>query len=176
MISHFFIDRPVFAAVISIVILIAGCIALFTLPIDQYPYISPPSVKVSASYPGATANTVVESVATPLEQELNGVPNMIYMNSKSTNSGSMSLSVTFEVGTDPDLAAVDVQNQTKLADSNLPIDVLTEGVSVEKEAAIDLLKIAITSDDPKYDDIYLSNYVSIYIASAIRRILSLIHI
>lgn len=170
MISHFFIDRPVFAAVISIAIVIMGAITVFTLPIDQYPYISPPAVKVSATFPGATANTVAESVAISLEQELNGVPNMIYMTSKSTNTGRMSLEVTFDVGTDPDLAAVDVQNQAKLAESDLPIDVVAEGVSVEKQAAIDLLKIAVTSEDPKYDDIYLSNYVAINIASAIRRI------
>jgi multidrug efflux pump len=169
-ISHFFIDRPVFAAVISIGIVIAGAIAMFSLPVDQYPYISPPAVKVSATFPGATANTVSESVAIPLEQELNGVPNMIYMISKSTNTGGMSLEVTFDVGTNPDLAAVDVQNQTKLAESDLPIDVASEGVSVEKQAAIDLLKIAVTSKDPKYDNIYLSNYVAINIASAIRRI------
>jgi multidrug efflux pump len=169
-ISHYFIDRPVFAAVISIAIVIMGAITVFTLPIDQYPYISPPAVKVSATFPGATANTVAESVAISLEQELNGVPNMIYMTSKSTNTGRMSLEVTFDVGTDPDLAAVDVQNQAKLAESDLPIDVVSEGVSVEKQAAIDLLKIAVTSEDPKYDDIYLSNYVAINIASAIRRI------
>jgi hydrophobe/amphiphile efflux-1 (HAE1) family protein len=169
-ISYYFIDRPVFAAVISIVIVLAGGIAFLTLPVDQYPYINPPAVKVSATFPGATAGTVAESVATPLEQELNGVPNMIYMDSKSTNSGRMSLVVTFDVGTNPDMAAVDVQNQAKLADGNLPIDVLTEGVSVEKEAAIELLKIALISDDPKYDGIYLSNYVSIYIATAIRRV------
>ena len=170
MISQFFIDRPVFAAVISIVIVIVGGIALFALPIDQYPYISPPAVRVSTSFPGATANTVAESVAIPLEQELNGVPNMIYMTSRSTNTGSMSLEVTFDVGTNPDLAAVDVQNQAKLAESDLPIDVVAEGVSVEKQAAIDLLKIAVTSEDPKYDSVYLSNFVSINIAAAIRRI------
>jgi len=169
-ISQFFIDRPVFAAVISIGIVILGAIAMFTLPIDQYPYINPPAVKVSASFPGATANTVAESVAIPLEQELNGVPNMIYMSSRSTNTGSASLELTFDVGTDPDLAAVDVQNQAKLAESDLPIDVVTEGISVEKQAAIDLLKIAVTSKDPKYDDIYLSNYMAINISSAIRRI------
>ena len=154
MISHFFIDRPVFAAVISIGIVIAGAIAMFSLPVDQYPYISPPAVKVSATFPGATANTVSESVAIPLEQELNGVPNMIYMTSKSTNTGGMSLEVTFDVGTNPDLAAVDVQSQAKLAESDLPIDVVSEGVSVEKQAAIDLLKIAVTSKDPTYDIIY----------------------
>jgi len=169
-ISHFFIDRPVFAAVISIIIVIAGSIAVFMLPIDQYPYINPPAVKVSATFPGATANTVAESVAAPLEQELNGVPNMIYMASKSTNTGNMSIEITFDVGTNPDLAAVDVQNEAKLAESNLPIDVVAEGVSVEKQAAIDLLKIAVTSKNPKYDNLYLSNYMSINIASAIRRI------
>lgn len=170
MISQFFIDRPVFAVVISLSIVILGSIAVLTLPIDQYPYINPPAVKVSATFPGATANTVSESVAIPLEQELNGVPNMTYMTSHCTNSGKASIEITFEVGTNPDLAAVDVQNQTKLAESDLPADVIAEGISVEKQAAIDLLKIGLTSTEAKYDDIYLSNYMAINIASAIRRI------
>jgi hydrophobe/amphiphile efflux-1 (HAE1) family protein len=170
MIARLFVDRPVFAAVISIVITLVGLISVFTLPIDQYPYITPPSVKVSASFSGATADTAAESVAAPLEQELNGVPNMIYMSSQSSKSGSVGISVTFDVGTNPDLAAIDVQNSAKQADANLPVDVMQEGVSVEKEAAVELLKIALTSNDEKYDDIYLSNYVAINIAAAVRRI------
>ncbi len=170
MIASFFIDRPIFAVVISIIIVLIGGIALLVLPIDQYPYISPPTVSISTSFPGATANTAAESVAIPLEQQLNGVPSMVSMNSRSTNSGGVSLDIEFEVGTNPDLAAVDVQNQAKLAEGDLPVDVASEGVSVEKKAAIDLLKIAVTSQDPKYDSTYLSNYVTINIASAIRRI------
>ena len=170
MIAQHFVDRPVFAIVISVVITLVGGISLLTLPIDQYPYITPPAVKISTSYPGATAVTAAESVAAPLEEEINGVPNMTYMRSQSTRSGSVNISVTFEVGTNPDLAAVDVQNSAKQANSVLPADVAQEGVSIEKEASVELLKIALTSDDPKYDDIYLSNYVSININAALRRI------
>uniref|UniRef100_UPI001892D237 efflux RND transporter permease subunit n=1 Tax=Shewanella sp. TC10 TaxID=1419739 RepID=UPI001892D237 len=128
--AQFFVNRPVYACVISIVIVLLGLIAMFQLPIDQYPYITPPQVKVSASYPGATSTTAAESVATPLEQELNGLPNMIYMSSKSTNSGSANVTITFDVGTNPDLAAVDVQNSTQQATGSLPIDVQTDTPSV----------------------------------------------
>lgn len=170
MIAQFFIKRPVFAAVISIVITLIGLISLFTLPIDQYPYISPPAVKVSTSFPGATANTAAQSVAMPVEQELNGVPGMLYMRSSSSKTGSVNITVTFEVGTDQDLAAVNVQNNAKQADAQLPTDVMQEGVTVDKEASIELLKLALTSDETKYDDVYLSNFMSINVADAIRRI------
>ena len=170
MFSHFFIKRPVFAIVISLVILLTGLVSLFTLPIDQYPDIAPPSVKVSASFPGATAETASESVAIPLEQELNGTPNMLYMESKATNSGSVGITLTFDVGTDPDLALVDVQNTASQAGSNLPVDVQTEGVNVSNESSVDLLKLALTSDDPRYDEIYLSNYASINVEAALKRV------
>ena len=168
--AQFFVTRPVYACVISIVIVLLGLIAMFKLPIDQYPYITPPQVKVSASYPGAASTTAAESVATPLEQELNGLPNMIYMSSKSTNSGSTNVTITFDVGTNPDLAAVDVQNSTQQAAGSLPIDVQTEGVSVSKEASVELLKLALTSTDDRYDEIYLSNYATINIQAALKRI------
>ncbi len=170
MIAQHFVQRPILASVVSIVITLAGLIAAFSLPIDQYPYITPPMVKVSTSFPGSTAITAAESVATPLEQELNGTPNMVYMRSSSSKSGSVNITLTFDVGTDPDLAAVDVQNRAKQADSNLPVDVMQEGVNVEKKAAVELLKLALMSSDEKYDDIYLSNYVSINIEAALRRI------
>lgn len=170
MIAQHFVDRPVFATVISVVITLVGTISLLTLPIDQYPYITPPAVRIATSYPGATAVTAAESVAAPLEEEINGVPNMIYLRSQSTRSGGVNITVTFDVGTNPDLAAVDVQNSAKQADSILPADVAQEGVSIEKDASVELLKIALTSDDPKYDDIYLSNYVTININGALRRI------
>ncbi len=168
--AQFFVARPVFACVISIVIVLLGSIAMFKLPIEQYPYITPPQVKVSASYPGATSTTTAESVATPLEQELNGLPNMIYMSSKSTNSGSTNVTITFDVGTNPDLAAVDVQNSIQQTTGSLPIDVQNEGVSVSKEASVELLKLALTSTDDRYDEIYLSNYGTINIEAALKRI------
>ena len=159
-----------FAIVISLVILLTGLVSLFTLPIDQYPDIAPPSVKVSASFPGSTAETASESVAIPLEQELNGTPNMLYMESKATNSGSVGITLTFDVGTDPDLALVDVQNTASQAGSNLPVDVQTEGVTVSNESSVELLKLALTSDDPRYDEIYLSNYASINVEAALKRV------
>lgn len=168
--AQFFINRPVFASVISIVIVLLGIIAMFKLPIDQYPYITPPQVSISASYPGASSTTAAESVATPLEQEVNGVPNMIYMSSDSSNSGSTTVTVTFDVGTNADLAAVDIQNAAQQASSGLPIDVQTEGVSVSKDSSVELLKLALTSSDEKFDEIYLSNYATINIESALRRI------
>jgi multidrug efflux pump len=169
-ISRFCIDRPIFASVISIVIVITGAIAGFSLPIDQYPDITPPAVSVSATFPGATANSVADSVAAPMEKQLNGLPNMIYMESNSKNNGGAKVTVTFAVGTNPDLAAVDVQNEVKLAEADLPVDVMQEGVSVEKLANVELMKIAIRSDDPKFDEVYLSNYMSINIRDEMKRI------
>jgi hydrophobe/amphiphile efflux-1 (HAE1) family protein len=169
-ISRFCIDRPIFASVISIVIVIVGSIAGANLPIDQYPDITPPSVSISATFPGATANSVADSVAAPLEKQLNGLPNMIYLESNSKNNGAAKVTVTFAVGTNPDLAAVDVQNETKLAEQDLPVDVMQEGVTVEKVANVELMKIAIRSDDPKFDEVYLSNYMSINIRDEMKRI------
>jgi len=168
--SHFFIKRPIFASVISIVIVLTGAVSLLGLPIDQYPNIAPPQVKVSASFSGATASVASESVGVPLEQELNGTPKMLYMESKSTNSGSTNITVTFEVGTDADLAAVDVQNTASQAGGDLPVDVQQNGVTVSTESSVELLKIALTSSDDKYNDIYLSNYASINIQAALKRI------
>jgi len=168
--SHFFIKRPIFASVISIVIVLTGIVSLLGLPIDQYPNIAPPQVKVSASFSGATASVASESVGVPLEQELNGTPKMIYMESKSTNSGSTNITVTFEVGTDADLASVDVQNTASQAGGDLPVDVQQNGVTVSTESSVELLKIALTSSDEKYNDIYLSNYASINIQAALKRI------
>ncbi len=170
MISRFCIDRPIFASVISIVIVIVGAISGASLPIDQYPDITPPAVSVSATFPGATANSVAESVSAPLEKQLNGLPNMAYMESNSKNNGGAKVTVTFAVGTNPDLAAVDVQNEVKLAEADLPVDVMQEGVSVEKLANVELMKIAIRSNDPKFDEVYLSNYMSININDEMKRI------
>ena len=122
----FFIDRPVFSAVISILIVIVGIIGLMMLPIDQYPQITPPVVKISASYPGASAVTVSQAVATPIEQELNGTPGMLYMESSSFQLRRILCTVTFDISADPDLAAVEIQNRIKLAESRLPAEVISE--------------------------------------------------
>ena len=168
--SDFFIDRPVFSIVISAVIVIVGLIGLALLPVDQYPDIVPPSVRITASYPGADAQTVTQAVATPIEQELNGTPGMLYMESTSSNSGSYSATVTFEPGTDADIAAVDIQNRIKKAESRLPAEVVKNGLSVEKQAANRLMTITLESDDPKFDEIYLSNYATLNVLDMLRRI------
>lgn len=168
--SDFFIDRPVFSTVLSIVIVIVGAIGLALLPVDQYPQIVPPVVRISASYPGADAQTVTQAVATPVEQELNGTPGMIYMESSSSNSGGFSAVVTFDIATDPDLAAVDIQNRLKKAESRLPAEVVQNGISVEKQAASKLMTITLLSSDPKFDEIYLSNYATLNVLDMLRRI------
>ncbi len=166
----FFIDRPVFSIVISILIVIIGIIGMTMLPIDQYPQITPPVVKISASYPGASALTVSQAVATPIEQELNGTPGMLYMESSSSNSGGFSATVTFDISANPDLAAVEIQNRIKLAESRLPAEVVQNGISVEKQAPSQLLTICLTSTDPKFDEIYLSNFATLNVLDLLRRI------
>ncbi len=168
--KNFFLDHPVFSIVISIVIVLLGAIGLVMLPVDQYPRIVPPVVKVAASYPGADAMTVTQAVATPIEQELNGTPGMIYMSSSSSNSGGFSALVTFDVDVDPELAAVDIQNRVKKAESRLPAEVVQNGISVEKETANKLMTIALMSSDPKYDEIYLSNYATLNVLDLLRRV------
>ena len=168
--SDFFIDRPIFSIVISIVIVIVGVLGLFLLPIDQYPQIVPPVVKVSASYPGASAQTVTQAVATPIEQELNGTPGMLYMESTNSNSGSFSATITFDISTDPDLAAVEIQNRVKQAEARLPSEVVQNGISVEKQASSRLMTVTLRSNDPKFDEIYLSNYATLNVLDMLRRV------
>lgn len=168
--SDFFIDRPVFSTVISIIIVLVGIIGLTLLPVDQYPKIVPPVVSVSTSYPGANSQTVSQAVATPIEQSLNGTPGMLYMESSSSNSGWYSATLTFDISTDPDLAAVEVQNRVKLAESRLPAEVVQNGISVEKESSSKLMTITIMSDDPKFDEVYLSNYTTLNIQDRLRRV------
>lgn len=168
--SDFFIDRPIFSIVISIVIVIVGVLGLFLLPIDQYPQIVPPVVKVSASYSGASAQTVTQAVATPIEQELNGTPGMLYMESTNSNSGSFSATITFDISTDPDLAAVEIQNRVKQAEARLPAEVVQNGISVEKQASSRLMTVTLRSNDPKFDEIYLSNYATLNVLDMLRRV------
>lgn len=168
--AGFFIDRPVFSAVISILIVLLGIIGMFLLPVEQYPQITPPSIRINAIYPGANATILSQAVATSIEQQLNGTPGMIYMESSSSNSGNLSINVTFDVNTNIDLAAVEIQNRIKLAEPRLPAEVIQYGITVEKQTTNQLLTIALMSDDPKYDEIYLSNYATINVLDVIRRI------
>ncbi len=170
MFSRFFIERPIFASVISIVLLIAGIISVLTLPSAQYPEITPPTVTVTATYPGANAQVIAETVAAPIEQQVNGVENMLYMSSTSAGDGSYNLTVTFEVGADLDMAQVMVQNRVALATPNLPEEVNRQGVSTKKKSANIILFIALTSQDGTFDELYLSNYAALNIRDQISRI------
>ena len=158
MFSLFFIRRPVLAAVISIVIVIVGLVALIALPVARYPNIAPPTVQIAATYPGADARTVAETVAAPIEQEVNGVEGMIYMSSVSSNDGRMALTITFEPGTDLDTANVLVQNRAAAAEMRLPQEVVRQGVSVKKQSSEVVMYVALVSPEETYDDQFLSNY------------------
>jgi hydrophobe/amphiphile efflux-1 (HAE1) family protein len=166
----FFIDRPIFATVLAIIITLAGAVALTTLPIARFPQITPPAIVVSARFPGADAATIEESVAAPIEQQVNGVPHMIYMDSKSASDGSYTLTVTFEVGADQDIAAVDVQNQVAIAQRQLPQQVLQQGITVAKRQPQILLVVSIGSDDPRYDYLFLSNFATLRVYDALARV------
>lgn len=167
---RFFINRPIFAAVVSVVITLVGVISILTLPVSQYPEISPPTVSVSASYTGANAEVVADTVATPIEQQINGAEDMLYMSSISANDGSMNLSVTFDIGRDLDLATVDVQNRLSLATPQLPEDVTRSGVTVLKQSPDILAVVSLNSPGGEYDSLFLTNYASINIADALSRI------
>jgi multidrug efflux pump len=180
MFARFFVDRPIFATVISVVIVIVGLVAYIMLPIAQYPEIAPPTISVTASYPGASAKVVADTVATPIEQEVNGVENMLYMSSRCTNDGQMTLDVTFKLGTNLDMAQVLVQNRVKIAEAKLPEEVKRQGVTTKKKSPSILLCINLVSErekDPKtgkehykYDQLFLSNYATIQIKDALARL------
>ncbi len=168
--SHFFIARPIFASVVSLVILIVGTIAYLTLPVAQFPEIVPPTISVTTSYPGANAQTVADTVASVIEQEVNGVEGMIYMYSQSTDDGNMSLSVTFDVGTDIDKAQVLVQNRIAVAEPRLPEEVRRNGISVNKRSPDLLLVVHLVSPDRTYDQVYISNYALLNVKDELARI------
>ena len=168
--AHFFIDRPIFAAVLSILIVLLGSLALITLPIMQYPEIAPPTVVISATYAGANSKVVAETVATPIEQEVNGVEDMLYMSSQSTNSGSMALTVAFKPGTNLDKAQVLVQNRVALAEPRLPEEVRRQGISVKKRSPDLSLVVNLVSPDQRYDSVYLSNYALLQIKDTLARL------
>jgi len=176
MLARFFIDRPILAWVISIVIVLFGLIAAGLLPIAQYPQITPPTVRVTASYPGANAQVVADTVAAPIEQQVNGVEKMLYMSSQSSNDGSYLLDVTFELGTDLNMAQVLVQNRVAIAQPTLPDVVNAIGVTVKKRSPDILLVVNLYSEDdadtgrPHYDRLYMSNYATIHLLDALARL------
>src|SRR5215469_1675330 len=182
MISHFFIDRPIFASVLSIVLVLAGGVAAFTLPVAQYPDVTPPCVQVTAFYPGANATTVRDTVAAPIEEQVSGVEGMMYMSSRCTNDGTYTLTVTFKLGTNSDMAQVLVQNRLSLALPVIPALVQNEGITVRKMSPNTLMIVNLVLKDPKLllgerdaadpnkQAIYLSNYATIYVKDELGRV------
>ena len=184
MLSRFFIDRPIFAAVLSAFIVLAGLAAMRVLPVAQYPEIAPPVVTVSATYPGASAQVLEQTVAAPLENQINGVEHMIYMSSTSTSQGVVEIQVTFDIGANVDQAALNVNNRVKQAEPRLPLEVRRQGVTVEKGSSAFLQVLAFYSPDGTRDDLFTSNYVTLNVLDLLKRVpgttgvvnLSLIHI
>src|SRR6266567_2439123 len=168
--SHFFIDRPVFATVLAVFITLIGGTAYFTLPVAQYPEIAPPTIVVSATYPGASAEVVSDTVSTPLEQEINGVENMLYMNSQATADGNLQLTVTFALGTDLDISQVLVQNRVSIAEPKLPEEVRRLGVTVKKNSPDLMMVIHLSSPDGSRDQLYISNYATLQVKDVLARL------
>ena len=170
MFSKFFIDRPILANVLAIVTMLVGLVCAYSLPIEQYPEITPPTVQVAAVYLGASAEVLSDTVAGPIEQEINGVEDMLYMNSTCSSNGAYTLTVTFEVGTDLDEAQVLVQNRVAVAMPRLPQEVQRQGVTTKKQSTNITLVASLISSNPAYDDLYLSNFATLRVKDALTRI------
>ena len=170
MFSKFFINRPIFATVLALLIVVAGLVALNILPVAQFPEITPPTVQVSAVYPGANAETVAQTVGLPIEQQVNGVDGMLYMSSNSSSSGAYSLTITFAVGTDIDMATVQVQNRVSVAQSSLPEPVVVQGVTVQKQSSNIVMFLTMTSKDSVYNSLYLTNYAKLNLVDQLSRV------
>src|SRR5919205_4487319 len=170
MFSHFFIRRPIFASVLSIVITLAGGVAVLNLPVAQYPDVTPPTVQVNAVYPGANATVVRDTVAAPIEEQVSGVEGMMYMSSRCTNDGAYNLTVTFRLGMDSDMAQVLVQNRVSLALPVIPALVQNEGISVKKMSPSTLMIVNLVSPDDSHDATFLSNYATIYVKDELGRL------
>ena len=170
MFSRFFIERPIFATVVSLIIVIAGLVSMKALPVAQYPTITPVQIQVTTTYPGADSKTVGDSVAAPIEAQINGVDNMLYMTSTSSNTGQMTITVYFTLDTDPDIAQVQVQNRVNLAMPQLPDAVMQYGVSVQKKSSSMLMIIAVINKDGRYSPDYVTNYANVYVLDAIKRV------
>src|SRR5512134_547835 len=170
MFSRFFIDRPIFAAVLSVFIVIAGLAAMRTLPIAQYPEIAPPVVTVQAVYPGASAEVLEQTVAAPIENAINGVPGMLYMQTNNSSNGLVQILVTFDIGTNVDDAAINVNNRVKQIEARLPLEVRRQGVTVERGSSAFLQVLAFYSPDGRFDDLFTSNYVTLNVLDQLKRL------
>lgn len=170
MFSKFFIDRPIFATVLALIIVVAGLVSINILPVAQFPDITPPTVQVSAVYPGANAETVAQTVGLPIEQQVNGVDGMLYMSSNSSSSGAYSLTITFKVGTDIDMATVMVQNRVSIAQSSLPEPVVVQGITVQKQSSNIVMFLTLSSNDSLYNGLYLSNFAQLNLADQLTRV------
>src|SRR5499427_3851385 len=170
MISKFFIERPVLSNVIAILMILIGGVALLGLPVAQYPDVVPPTVQVTTRYPGASAKTVIDTVALPIEQQVNGVEGMLYMQSYAGSDGSYTLTVTFAIGTDLNFAQVLVQNRVSAATASLPQSVQVQGVTVQKRSTAILQIVTLTSPDRRFDDLYLSNFATIRLKDEVARL------
>src|SRR5215207_9752625 len=169
-ISHFFIDRPIFAAVLSVVFVILGGVSYGRLPVAQYPEIAPPVINVTGQYPGASAEVVASTVVSPIEQQINGVENMLYISSNSTGDGRFSISVTFDLGTNLDVAQVQVQNRVAIAQPRLPVDVRNIGVTVTKSSPDLMMVVHLYSPDKSRDSLFISNYATLAITDTLTRV------
>src|SRR5438876_8328517 len=170
MFSRFFIERPIFAPVVAIIIVIAGLVAMTALPVQQYPTITPVQVTVQATYPGADSLTLAQSVASPIEQQINGVDNMLYMSSISSSTGQLTMTVYFSLDTDPDIAQVQVQNRVNLAMPQLPAAVVQQGVNVQKKSSSIMMLVAVYAKDDRYSADYVANYANVYVLDALKRV------
>src|SRR6202521_1178134 len=169
-ISHFFIDRPIFAAVVSIVFVILGGVPFARLPVAQYPEIAPPIINVTGQYPGASADVVASTVVAPIEEQINGVENMLYLSSNSTADGRFTIAVSFDLGTNLDIAQVQVQNRVAIAQPRLPVDVRQVGVTVTKSSPDLMMVVHLYSPDRSRDALFISNYATLEIKDALTRI------
>ncbi len=168
--ANFFIERPIFSAVLSMIIVVVGFVAMLTLPIAQFPNIAPPTVQIDADYPGASAEVAAEAVARPIELQLPGIDNLLYYDSTSTNDGHVTIKLSFEIGTDVDIATVQTQNRVKLAEPQLPPEVIRRGISIKKTSPDLLLVITIESQDPRYDQLFLSNFAILRVLDNVKRL------
>jgi multidrug efflux pump subunit AcrB len=170
MISGFFIDRPKFAIVIAIVITLAGLLALWAIPVSQYPNITPPQITVTAQYPGADAETVAQTIGEPIEEQVNGVQDALYMSSTSSSSGTYSLTITFAIGSDPNIDQVNVQNRVALAEAELPATVTEQGLTVLQQSSNFVIAVNLFSPTGKYDQTFISNYANVHLRYPLARL------